>query len=246
MFGSRQRPYRSWTRGGPIGWTDEANTKGPILGLGRVGAVGTLHAYHDPVWATDNVLVITPKPRVIFDFLQIVLLSINWTRVASGSSQPLLTQRVLKEQAVTVPTLAVQADLVQRAKEILTRIDSVAQRGERARRLVRRFNLALSRAVATGAIAGQLDSALRGAANGWPVVALGDVTENFDARRIPLKADTRRKRQGEYPYYGASGVIDSIDDYLFDGTYLLVAEDGANLLSRSTPIAFQASGAILG
>jgi type I restriction enzyme S subunit len=47
---------------------------------------------------------------------------------------------------------------------------------------------------------------------------------------------------GEYPYYGASGVIDYVDDYLFEGEYLLVAEDGANLLSRSTPIAFRASG----
>jgi type I restriction enzyme, S subunit len=49
-------------------------------------------------------------------------------------------------------------------------------------------------------------------------------------------------RQGEFPYYGASGIIDTIDDYLFDGDFLLIGEDGANLISRSTPIAFLASG----
>jgi type I restriction enzyme S subunit len=59
---------------------------------------------------------------------------------------------------------------------------------------------------------------------------------------VPIKADDRLKRQGQYPYYGASGAIDTIDGYLFDGEYLLIGEDGANLLARSTPIAFRASG----
>ena len=47
---------------------------------------------------------------------------------------------------------------------------------------------------------------------------------------------------GEYPYYGASGIVDYVDDYIFDGDYLLISEDGANLLARSTPIAFSISG----
>jgi type I restriction enzyme S subunit len=59
---------------------------------------------------------------------------------------------------------------------------------------------------------------------------------------VPVKSEDRAKRRGPFPYYGASGVIDTIDDYLFDGDFLLIAEDGANLLSRSTPIAFKASG----
>ena len=47
---------------------------------------------------------------------------------------------------------------------------------------------------------------------------------------------------GEYPYYGASGIVDYVADYIFDGDYLLVSEDGANLLARSTPIAFSITG----
>jgi type I restriction enzyme S subunit len=76
----------------------------------------------------------------------------------------------------------------------------------------------------------------------WTWATIEQITENFDGRRIPLKSDDRDKRSGRYPYYGASGIIDDIDDFLFDGDYLLIAEDGANLLSRSTPIAFKASG----
>lgn len=78
--------------------------------------------------------------------------------------------------------------------------------------------------------------------NGWGLASFDQLTVNFDGRRIPLKAKDRDKRSGRYPYYGASGVIDDIDDFLFDGDFLLVGEDGANLLARSTPIAFRASG----
>jgi type I restriction enzyme, S subunit len=77
---------------------------------------------------------------------------------------------------------------------------------------------------------------------GWEFASLGEVTRNFDGQRIPVKAEDRAKRRGPYPYYGASGVIDQIDDFLFDGEYLLIGEDGANLLSRSTPLAYKVVG----
>ena len=74
----------------------------------------------------------------------------------------------------------------------------------------------------------------------WQVFSLGTLTENFDSRRIPVKEADRRK--GPYPYYGASGIVDYVDDYIFDGEYLLIAEDGEDLRSRKTPIAFLANG----
>lgn len=60
---------------------------------------------------------------------------------------------------------------------------------------------------------------------------------NFDKKRIPLSGAQREKRKGKYRYYGAQGVIDYIDDYIFDGTYLLIAEDGENLKSKKQNIA---------
>ncbi len=59
---------------------------------------------------------------------------------------------------------------------------------------------------------------------------------------IPLAAIDRADVEKIYPYYGASGVIDYVDNYIFSETLILVAEDGANLLSRSTPLAFLAKG----
>jgi type I restriction enzyme S subunit len=77
---------------------------------------------------------------------------------------------------------------------------------------------------------------------GWMWTDIFAVSTNHDGKRIPVKDKDRQKMKGEFPYYGASGIIDYVTGYLFDGDYLLIGEDGANLVSRSTPIAFKASG----
>ncbi|MCT4579160.1 restriction endonuclease subunit S [Donghicola sp.] len=76
----------------------------------------------------------------------------------------------------------------------------------------------------------------------WPVVPLGEIVTNLDGKRVPLKKSDREAMNGSIPYYGASGIIDQVNDWLFEGPHLLVGEDGANLLSRSSPIAFLADG----
>lgn len=75
---------------------------------------------------------------------------------------------------------------------------------------------------------------------GWRSLKIGDITRNFDAKRVPIREKDREA--GPYPYYGASGVVDYVKDYIFDGEFILIAEDGENLRSRKTPIAFPANG----
>jgi type I restriction enzyme, S subunit len=77
----------------------------------------------------------------------------------------------------------------------------------------------------------------------WRLVRVKDVMEFFNTVRVPLSAAERGVMvEKAYDYYGASGVIDKVESYLFDGTYILIAEDGANLLTRSKPLAFLATG----
>ena len=75
---------------------------------------------------------------------------------------------------------------------------------------------------------------------GWQVKTLNQIAENLDNKRIPITKSDRI--EGIYPYYGASGIVDYVGSYIFDCDALLISEDGANLLARSTPIAFPASG----
>ncbi len=76
----------------------------------------------------------------------------------------------------------------------------------------------------------------------WKHLNFGELVDNFDGKRIPLSSKEREKRQGDIPYYGASGIIDYIDEYIFEGEHLLISEDGANLLARTYPIAFIVTG----
>ena len=76
----------------------------------------------------------------------------------------------------------------------------------------------------------------------WEKKRFDSICENLDSRRKPISSGDRV--EGIYPYYGASGIVDYVEDYIFDEDILLVSEDGANLLMRSTPIAFSVSGKV--
>jgi type I restriction enzyme S subunit len=80
--------------------------------------------------------------------------------------------------------------------------------------------------------------------NGWNVFELEKVVDFLDGKRKPIKDSDRAKIKGVYPYYGASGIIDHVNDFIFDEELILLGEDGANILNRSTPLAFKVSGKI--
>ena len=77
---------------------------------------------------------------------------------------------------------------------------------------------------------------------GWVWAKFGDITFNRDGERVPVRKADRETQPKNYDYYGASGVIDKVEEFIFDQPLLLIGEDGANLINRSTPIAFIAEG----
>ncbi|OQW98807.1 MAG: restriction endonuclease subunit S [Desulfobacteraceae bacterium A6] len=85
-----------------------------------------------------------------------------------------------------------------------------------------------------------LQSVFANPGDGWGEKKLEKVCENLDSKRVPVTKRDRAK--GQYPYYGASGIVDYVNQYIFDEDLLLVSEDGANLLARTYPIAFSISG----
>jgi type I restriction enzyme S subunit len=267
--------------GGPIGWASRFNFAAPVMTLGRVGAAGALNVYESNVWVTDNALVVRPRTIVLFPFLRMFFQTIRWTDLHTGTSQPLITQGIVKRLEIPLPSLAEQERIVAEVAELLARANAARDRLRRVPTILKRFRQAVLAAACSGRLTAdwreehpdvedgvQLvqkiaaergshrpakismhqipvsddEDALSGVPDSWTWSTLHDITRNFDGRRVPVKEDDRAKRRGQYPYYGASGIIDSIDDYLFDGHFLLLSEDGANLLMRSSPIAFRASG----
>ena len=80
------------------------------------------------------------------------------------------------------------------------------------------------------------DSELGQIPEGWEVKTLGEVAETYDSMRIPLNSRQRAERQGTYPYYGAAGIMDYVDDYLFNGVYVLLGEDGSVVDDEGYPV----------
>ncbi|RUS48587.1 restriction endonuclease subunit S [Cohnella sp. AR92] len=81
-----------------------------------------------------------------------------------------------------------------------------------------------------------------GVPENWIWTRLKAITINYDSKRVPLSTTQRGTMEKKYDYYGASGVIDKVEDFIFDERLLLIGEDGANLVTRSKPIAFIAEG----
>lgn len=151
-----------------------------------------------------------------------------WSALAAGTNIYNLKREHLVQTIVPLPPRNEQRRIVTAIEERLSHVDAA--------------NSALSGALAkTSALLAVARARSVGGAS-WPMRRLDEVSVNFDGRRIPVKASDRAKRRGPFPYFGASGAIDTIDGFLFDGEFLLVAEDGANLVTRSKPIAFRVSG----
>lgn len=149
--------------------------------------------------------------------------------LGNGATFKELSKKTAERIQVPVPPLPEQ----RRIAAILDHTDALR---------AKRRELLAHAAILEQSVFNRLFGDLRSNDRAWPVRPLSELARNEDSRRVPLKVSDRAKRRGAYAYYGASGPIDSIDEFIYEGTRLLVSEDGANLLARTTPIAFIASG----
>ncbi len=205
---------------------------GPVIGAfeGTFGAFCAVIRPHEGV-----------RPRYLHLFAQSPDVRRTWSDLARGTNINNLKEQQMLSTPIPVAPPSEQDRIVEILEEQLSRLDTALESVRAVREKAAQFRRSLLHAAFTGALTGHdvEDGALP---EGWAWSRVGEVTENHDGVRVPVKRADRAKMQGEYPYYGASGVIDHVDQYLFDGTYLLVSEDGANLTARTKPIAFEATG----
>lgn len=221
--------YPVFAANGQLGTHNEAMAKGPGVVTGRSGTIGKVHYVDSDFWPLNTALFVTDfhgnDPKWVFHMLK----SFGLERFAQGAGVPTLNRNLVHGELISVPPLVEQ----KRIAAILDKADSLRRKRQQAILLADDFLRAAFLEMFGDPVTNP---------KGWPVVAFGDVVKNCDGQRVPVSSADRSLRQGAYPYYGASGVIDTIDDFLFEGPSLLIGEDGANLLARSTPIAFIATG----
>ncbi len=164
-------------------------------------------------------------------------------RESSATTIAILNKGKFGEAPFPLAPLPEQKRIANKLDTVLTRVDAVNTRLARVAPLLKRFR----QSVLAAATSGRLTEDWRGgrAVNEtWRVIPLGKYVENHDGARVPISETLRTERRGAYPYYGASGVIDTIDGFTHEGKFVLIGEDGANLVTRSKPIAFIATGKI--
>ena len=181
-----------------------------------------------------NLLRLVPTKDVLSSFLvyqfytaffrnQIVSISHQSVNQASFNTTN------LKNLKLKVPPLSEQQRIVDYLDSAFAKIDAMKANAEKS--------LNEAKALFQASLKEMLEPK-----EGWEEKTLPDISENLDSKRKPV---TKGKREsGIYPYYGASGIVDYVSDYIFDEDILLISEDGANLVARSTPIAFSVSGKV--
>ncbi|HET7522202.1 MAG TPA: restriction endonuclease subunit S, partial [Bacillales bacterium] len=160
--------------------------------------------------------------------------------LSQGSAQANFGPSYLKQMYYPIPPLEEQ----NKTAEILISVDENIEKTEAVIEQTENVKKGLMRKLLTEGIG---HSAFKHTEIGkipaqWKVVKVEDVCEILDGLRKPIKKAERDHIHGDVPYYGASGIIDWVNDYLFDEPLILLAEDGENLRSRVLPVAFQIKG----
>jgi type I restriction enzyme M protein len=199
------------------GYSNISRVEKDAVTISARGTIGYTKIRKAPFLPIVRLIVAIPDKRVInIKYLEYVLSSLNVYR--NGNSIPQLTIPMIKKEYIPLPPLEIQKEIVEELEQYQKVIDG-------AKQVVDNYKPHID-----------IDES-------WEKIELGDIyKENLDNKRKPISKNKRIS--GDYPYYGASGIVDFVNDYIFDEPLLLISEDGANLISRNTPISFSVDGKI--
>jgi type I restriction enzyme S subunit len=156
--------------------------------------------------------------------------------LSSGTGTKTITKQDVKTFKLEIPDLPEQ----QKIASFLSAVDEKIQRLTKKKALLEDYKKGLMHELFSGQLRFKDEKGKD--YPDWEEKRLGDVSTFLDGRRKPIKSGDRSKMQGEYPYYGASGIIDHVNNYIFDEEIILLGEDGENIISRNLPLAFRVSG----
>lgn len=213
---------------------------------GSIGKVGIIPSCIDGANLTENAAKITNikgiNQKYLCFFLKSEFAQYQMQSATIATTQAKLALFRIESLTFPLPPLSEQQHIVERIEELFAKLDEAKEILQEVADSFAVRKAAILHKAFTGELTKQWRLENGVSDESWEEKKLSEITENQDSKRIPLSKSQRDNMNRIYDYYGASGIIDKVDDYIFEGKKLLIGEDGANLVTRSKNIAFIADG----
>ena len=252
------------------GYVSSYNREGRFPLIGRQGALcGNINEANGRFYATEHAVAVDTYCDTNIDWAINILLYLNLNQYATSMAQPGLSVATINEVMVPVPPLKEQQRISQKLNDWFCLIDQIEQGKEDLQTTIKQTKSRILDLAIHGKLVPQdpndepaIELLKRinpdftpcdnghyaQLPNGWAVCRLDQVADALDNLRKPINSNERNSRiKGKqidrlYPYYGATGQVGLIDDYIVDGHYLLLGEDGAPFLNKNAIKAYSISG----
>ena len=191
-----------------------------------------------------HIAILRPNEKVLSSFLYYTMLSRDFfaraDAVAVGAAQRTISLSALRNIQISLPSINIQ----RRIADTLSAYDDLIENNQKQIKLLEE---AVQRLYKEWFIdlrfpGHESTPIVNGIPEGWNEKIISEIVEYHDKRRKPLSSEERASFQGEYRYYGAAGILDHVKEYLFDGVYLLLGEDGTVITKEGFPVLQYVSG----
>ena len=224
---SEEGRYPVYGGNGLRGYTDHSNFSGDCAIIGRQGAFcGNVRYFCGEAYMTEHAVIVCANNLNNTHYLAYLLSTMNLGRLSGQSAQPGLSVKTLGIQEIMLPSIEYQNKVV----ALLSSLDEkIAVNNNINDNLLAQAQTLYKQFFPYGVQDDLPD--------GWRIGTVGEIIEIHDSKRIPLSGADRTKMEKKiYPYYGAASLMDFVDNYIFDGKYLLLGEDGTVVDDAGYPI----------
>lgn len=248
--------YPVYGGNGLRGYTDSYNFDGECAIIGRQGAkCGNVRYFKGKAFMTEHAIIAVANKDNSSGYLSYKLQQMNLNRYQGQSAQPGLSVKTLSDVPISMPPLKVQENIFDILNTISIKIENnnkiISELECMAKTIYDYWFLQFEFPNEDGkpykSSGGKMvwnEELKREIPEGWGVTNVGNITTCLDSKRVPLSSKDRESMKGPYPYYGATSEMDSVNEYLFDGDYVLLAEDGSVMDDNGFPILQRTSGKV--
>ncbi|HEL9598549.1 TPA: restriction endonuclease subunit S [Streptococcus suis] len=250
----RNGPYPVQSSNGILGYHIDYKVEGPGITIGRSGTVGIPHYLNENFYPHNTTLFVKDFKGNDRKYIYYLLKHLKLNDFKTGSGVPTMNRNHLHPLKVNA---FIDKNYQVKLSSILSILDQKIalnnQINEELEAMAKtlydywfvQFDFPDENGKPYKSSGGKMvynDQLKREIPEGWGVKCLGEVSICHDSRRVPLSSKDRENKNGIIPYYGATGIMDYIDDFIFEGDYILMAEDGSVMTSEGKPILQRITG----